>query len=104
VVEVWDTTAADPRLLVFLKSYRNTIPVPSHWCTKRKFLQGKRGLEKPPWQLPSFIEATGIQKLRDAYGEKEDQKKLKQKTKDKVGLFKLNPFDPQRLKAPGVNL
>ena len=30
----------------------------------------------------SFIEATGIQKLRDAYADKEDGKKLKQKTKD----------------------
>ena len=84
VVEVWDTTAADPRLLVYLKAYRNTIPVPQHWCQKRKFLQGKRGLEKPPWQLPAFIEATGIQKLRDAYAEKEEGKKLKQKTKDKT--------------------
>ena len=52
VVVVWDTTAADPRLLVYLKAYRNTIPVPQHWCQKRKFLQGKRGLEKLPWQLP----------------------------------------------------
>ena len=84
VVEVWDTTAADPRLLVYLKAYRNTIPVPQHWCQKRKFLQGKRGLEKLPWQLPAFIEATGIQKLRDAYAEKEEGKKLKQKTKDKT--------------------
>ena len=50
VVEVWDVTAADPGLLVFLKAYRNTIPVPSHWCQKRKYLQGKRGsklLETP---------------------------------------------------------
>ncbi|PNX56466.1 splicing factor 3B subunit 2-like protein, partial [Trifolium pratense] len=39
VVEVWDATAADPKLLVFLKSYRNTVPVPRHWCQKRKFLQ-----------------------------------------------------------------
>ncbi|EFJ22460.1 hypothetical protein SELMODRAFT_416762 [Selaginella moellendorffii] len=39
VVEVWDATAADPRLLVFLKAYRNTVPVPRHWCQKRKFLQ-----------------------------------------------------------------
>jgi splicing factor 3B subunit 2 len=39
VVEVWDATAADPRLLVFLKGYRNTVPVPRHWCQKRKFLQ-----------------------------------------------------------------
>jgi splicing factor 3B subunit 2 len=25
---------------VFLKGYRNTVPVPRHWCQKRKFLQG----------------------------------------------------------------
>lgn len=40
VVEVWDATASDPKLLVYLKSYRNTVPVPRHWCQKRKFLQG----------------------------------------------------------------
>eukprot|EP00240_Pyramimonas_obovata_P000868 CAMPEP_0118934986 /NCGR_PEP_ID=MMETSP1169-20130426/14650_1 /TAXON_ID=36882 /ORGANISM="Pyramimonas obovata, Strain CCMP722" /LENGTH=574 /DNA_ID=CAMNT_0006877957 /DNA_START=33 /DNA_END=1757 /DNA_ORIENTATION=- len=84
VVEIWDTTANDPELLVFLKAYRNTVPVPRHWCQKRKFLQGKRGIEKPPWQLPDFIEATGIAKMRQAYQEKEDSKKLKQKQRDKM--------------------
>mmetsp|Transcript_29786 Transcript_29786/g.41131 ORF Transcript_29786/g.41131 Transcript_29786/m.41131 type:complete len:587 (+) Transcript_29786:190-1950(+) len=84
VVEIWDTTAPDPRLLVAMKATRNTVPVPRHWCQKRKFLQGKRGIEKPPWQLPDFIEATGIAKMRTAYQEKEDQKKLKQKQKDKM--------------------
>ncbi|CAJ2648658.1 unnamed protein product [Trifolium pratense] len=58
VVEVWDATAADPKLLVFLKSYRNTVPVPRHWCQKRKFLQ--------------------------AYIEKEDSKKLKQKQRERM--------------------
>ena len=72
--------------------YRNTIPVPAHWSQKRKFLQGKRGIEKPPWQLPGFIEATGIQKLRDAYAEKEDQKRLKQKGKDRT-TAKLGKID-----------
>jgi hypothetical protein len=115
VVEVWDVTAPDPHLLVFLKvrcwgggaggrgrekgrrtgagrgfvrrppkgrpaspvplpstpprpaalipnppqAYRNTVPVPRHWSQKRKYLQGKRGIEKPPFKLPEFIEATG---------------------------------------------
>ncbi|KAG7553009.1 hypothetical protein ISN45_Aa06g035790 [Arabidopsis thaliana x Arabidopsis arenosa] len=40
VVEVWDATSADPKLLVFLKSYRNTVPVPRHWSQNRKYLQG----------------------------------------------------------------
>lgn len=82
VVEVWDSAANDPRLLVFLKAHRNTVPVPRHWSQKRAFLQGKRGLEKAPWELPDFIRATGIQKIRDHYAEKEDLKSLKQKSKD----------------------
>uniref|UniRef100_A0A803LPT9 PSP proline-rich domain-containing protein n=1 Tax=Chenopodium quinoa TaxID=63459 RepID=A0A803LPT9_CHEQI len=84
VVEIWDATAHDPKLLVFLKSYRNTVPVPRHWCQKRKYLQGKRGIEKQPFQLPDFIAATGIEKIRQAYIEKEDSKKLKQKQRERM--------------------
>eukprot|EP00276_Gloeochaete_wittrockiana_P008759 CAMPEP_0184652234 /NCGR_PEP_ID=MMETSP0308-20130426/9930_1 /TAXON_ID=38269 /ORGANISM="Gloeochaete witrockiana, Strain SAG 46.84" /LENGTH=597 /DNA_ID=CAMNT_0027086995 /DNA_START=81 /DNA_END=1874 /DNA_ORIENTATION=- len=84
VVESWDVTATDPRLLVYLKAYRNTVPVPRHWCQKRKYLQGKRGIEKAPFKLPDFIEATGIAKIRASYQEKEDQKKLKQKQREKM--------------------
>ena len=29
--------------------------MPRHWCFKRKYLQGKRGIEKPPFDLPDFI-------------------------------------------------
>ncbi|XP_048540969.1 splicing factor 3B subunit 2-like isoform X2 [Triticum urartu] len=64
VVEVWDGNAPDPKLLVCLKSCRNTVPVPRHWCQKRKYLQGKRGFQKQPLQLPDFIAATGIEKIR----------------------------------------
>jgi hypothetical protein len=59
VVEVWDIRARDPKLLVFLKAYRNTVAVPRHWSQKRKYLQGKRGIEKPPFELPSYIQETG---------------------------------------------
>lgn len=52
VVEYFDRDARDPRLLVYLKSYRNTVPVPSHWNAKRDYLAGRRGLEKTPYQLP----------------------------------------------------
>ena len=31
------------------------MSVPRHWCAKRKYLQGKRGIEKPPFDLPDFI-------------------------------------------------
>ena len=54
----------------------NAVPVPRHWSQKRAFLAGKRGIEKPPFKLPAFIEATGIAKLRDSYAEREEQKSL----------------------------
>jgi len=81
VVEVWDVTSSDPKLLVFLKSYRNSVAVPRHWCNKRKYLQGKRGIEKSGFSLPDFIEATGIAKMRAAYEEKENEKSAKQKAR-----------------------
>lgn len=84
VVEMHDVTARDPKLLVHLKATRNTVPVPRHWCFKRKYLQGKRGIEKPPFELPDFIKRTGIMEMRAALQEKEDQKTLKAKMRDKV--------------------
>lgn len=84
VVEMHDVTAKDPKLLVLLKAARNTVNVPRHWCFKRKYLQGKRGIEKTPFELPDFIKKTGIMEMRAALQEKEDQKTLKTKMRDKV--------------------
>lgn len=79
-----DVTANDPVLLASLKSIRNSVPVPAHWSQKRKYLQGKRGIEKPPFQLPSFIRETGITEMRDAVREKEAAKGLKSKTRERL--------------------
>jgi len=84
VVEMHDVTALDPKLLVSLKATKNTIPVPRHWCAKRTYLQGKRGFEKPAFELPDFIKRTGIQSMREAVQEKDAQKSLKQKMREKV--------------------
>ncbi|KAL7411440.1 hypothetical protein BDY24DRAFT_395876 [Mrakia frigida] len=84
VIEWTDPTARDPRLLVELKSYRNTIPVPGHWSAKRDYLQSKRGMERPPFQLPSYIADTGIATQRDAIKDKEKDQSLKQKTRERV--------------------
>jgi len=84
VVEMHDVTARDPRLLVHLKSTRNTVPVPRHWCFKRKYLQGKRGIEKPPFDLPDFIKKTGIMEMREALQDKEDKQGLKSKMREKA--------------------
>jgi splicing factor 3B subunit 2 len=45
---------------------------------------GKRGIEKPPFDLPEFIKKTGIQEMRAALQEKEEAKGLKSKMREKV--------------------
>merc|ERR1719278_2276080 len=84
VVEMHDVTAKDPNLLVSLKATRNTVPVPRHWCFKRKYLQGKRGIEKAAFDLPDFIKKTGIMEMRAALQEKESEKGMKSKMREKV--------------------
>lgn len=84
VVEWTDVTATDPKMLVQLKSTKNTVPVPGHWAQKRDYLAGKKGIEKPLYQLPSFIADTGIATQRDTIKEKEEQQSLKQKTRERV--------------------
>ncbi|VDP90873.1 unnamed protein product [Echinostoma caproni] len=84
VIEMWDVCARDPLLLAHLKAYRNTVPVPRHWCAKRKYLQGKRGFEKPPFKLPEYIARTGIMEMRQTVQDKDADKTLKTKMREKI--------------------
>jgi splicing factor 3B subunit 2 len=83
-VEWTDVTAPDPRLLLAIKSHRNVVPVPAHWSLKREYLSSKRGIEKPPFALPKYIVDTGIAEMRDAVLEKDAEKTLKQKQRERV--------------------
>ena len=84
LVEAWDITAPDPLFLCELKTLKNTIPVPRHWNQKSKFLQTKRGILKPMFKLPEFIEATGISKLRDPFSERDGSKMVREKMKERM--------------------
>ncbi|KUL85814.1 hypothetical protein ZTR_07313 [Talaromyces verruculosus] len=84
LVEWTDTSAPDPRLLVHIKAHRNVVPVPTHWSLKREYLSSKRGIEKPAFALPKFIQETGISEMRDAALEKQEQATLKQKQRERV--------------------
>ena len=92
VLEMHNVTARDPRLLVHLKSTRNTVPVPRHRCFKRKYLQEKIVIEEPPFDSPDFIKKTGIMEMRKALQEKEDAKGMKSKRceKDRPNLGKID--------------
>lgn len=84
VVEWADVTSRDPFLLVELKAYRNTVMVPRHWNAKRKYLAGKRGFERPPFELPDFIKRTGIMEMRETMWEKEEHQSLKNKMRERT--------------------
>lgn len=84
LVEAHDVTAADPEFLIALKAIPGTTPVPRHWGRKRKYLQGKRGFEKPPFQLPDFITKTGIAEIRDTIADDEAKQSAKQKNRSRV--------------------
>lgn len=83
-VQWWDVDAPDPWLHLRIKEMKNIVPVPDHWNVKREYLSSKRGIEKPQFQLPKFIADTGIAEMRDAQLEKEAEKTLKQKQRDRV--------------------
>ena len=82
LVENWDVTAPDPKFLFQLKQVRNSVLVPKHWAHKRRYLQYKRGIHKRPFQLPEFIENTGINRIR----QKNDDagKSLKQRMRERI--------------------
>ena len=90
LVELWDTTSKEPEYLITIKSIKNTIPVPSHWLNKRKFLYSRKGIETNTYVLPNNIKNTGISELRDP--DVIDSRILKIKAKDKVNP-KINKFN-----------
>lgn len=83
-VEQWDITARDPLLLAHLKSLPNSVSVPVNWRHKRKYLQGKRGMEKLPFKLPDYIEETGVSAVRDAESDANAAKTAKQKARERI--------------------
>lgn len=92
-VEWFDVDAPDPFLVVKLKTMPNAVDVPSHWQQKKEYLSSKRGVERPPFKLPRYIEDTGIAEMRN-----HDAESLKKLQRDRVQpkMGKLD-IDYQRL-------
>jgi splicing factor 3B subunit 2 len=84
LVEWTDVSSTDPKLLIAIKGSKNVIPVPTHWSLKREYLSSKRGIEKPPFALPKFIQETGIAEMRDAVLEKQAEMTMRQKQRERV--------------------
>ena len=86
VIEPEDVASPAPLFLASLKGHPNYVPVPRHWRNKRGYLQGKRSVEGSTYQLPDYIAATGIQEVRQAAIEAEENRSLKQ-----IGRAKMRP-------------
>jgi splicing factor 3B subunit 2 len=84
LVEWTDVSSSNPQLLIAIKGAKNVIPVPTHWSLKREYLSSKRGIEKPPFALPKFIQETGIAEMRDAVLEKQAEMTMRQKQRERV--------------------
>ncbi|ELP88528.1 hypothetical protein EIN_344880 [Entamoeba invadens IP1] len=82
LVEFHDANSREPELLIELKSMKNAVPIPQHWCQRKRFLSGRR--EKEAYRLPDYIEATGVGQLRQAYLDQEQDLKMKQKMREKM--------------------
>lgn len=85
LVEACDVNSPDPLFLLTLKAVTPfSVPVPVHWSSKRKFMANKRGVDRVPYKLPDFIEATGIARIRATVIRKEQEKTLKAKQREKI--------------------
>ena len=84
LVEAIDVTAPDPHFLIWLKSLPNVVGVPVHWSSKRKYMANKRGVDRVPYRLPNFIEATGIARIRAAVIQKEQERTMKARQREKI--------------------
>jgi len=85
LVEPHDIASSEPELLNYLKAYKNTIPVPKHWSVKKRYLQGKRGIEKVAYILPDYIQATGIVALREKVKNKPLKLQARERMNPKLG-------------------
>lgn len=91
LVEWYDADAPDPRFLVYIKSLKNVIPVPSHWTLKREYLSNKRSNDRNAFQLPQFILDTGIADMRDPLDDDENLKKeMRLRVQPKMGKLDLD--------------
>lgn len=83
IVDIHDIDSKDPYLLISIKSQANIIPIPINWSFKRDYLSSKRGIEKLPFQLPKYIQSTGISEMR-SIDNNDENIKLRQKQRDKI--------------------
>lgn len=94
LVESTDADSSDPRLLVYIKSQHNMIGIPPHWKSNKSLLKQRRAFEdNGPFELPKFIQDTGILEMRDSSGRDEDtsmKDRMRQRVQPKMSQLDLD--------------
>lgn len=85
----YDADAPDPYLVVQLKTRVNAVDVPGHWLQKKEYLSMRRGVERPPFKLPKFIEDTGIAEMRN-YDPESLKKSQRERVQPKMGKLDID--------------
>ncbi|KAI8872649.1 DUF382-domain-containing protein [Ramicandelaber brevisporus] len=100
LVDGMDANADEPLLHVALKSMRGSVPVPSHWASRSKYLKSKRIQQARTYELPDYIKATGVMQMRELALEKDAEKTLRSRMREHVmpKLGRMN-LDYEKLRA-----
>ncbi|CAI5756211.1 unnamed protein product [Candida verbasci] len=89
IVDWSDADSKDPYLLISIKSHPNIIQVPSHWNSKKDYLSSRKGFDKMPFQLPSFIKETGIEEMRQV-NDRSLRQSQREKTQVRMGKLDID--------------
>ena len=91
LVEVHDPNSHDPLFLVQLKAVRNGVPIPRHWCQKRRYLSLKRASGKSTFELPPVIAELGVARTRKEFLDKDaDKKAVGESTRSRVARIQVD--------------
>lgn len=89
LVEMDDCNPPDPIFLVHLKAYRNTDQIPTHWREVRNYLSSKRDVPKLSYELPKYIQDTGIQSLLES-NDTFLRRRMQENVRPKLGKLNLD--------------
>ncbi|MDP2436276.1 MAG: DUF382 domain-containing protein [archaeon] len=79
-----DANAEDPLFLLLAKRLPGTVGVPGHWVQKKGFLRRQRAGEVPAYQLPPYVQATGVAEMREALRARDGDKTARQLARERV--------------------
>eukprot|EP00924_Labyrinthula_sp_SR-Ha-C_P014007 maker-scaffold_5-snap-gene-20.11-mRNA-1 protein AED:0.00 eAED:0.00 QI:78/1/1/1/1/1/2/12/528 len=96
LVTAHDVNSTDPKFLVYLKSLSNSVPIPTHWDAKHRYLQQNRSRTHTKYSLPDFIRDTSVNRIQKTVNSmsssrnKTAKQLARERTRPKIGMIDLN--------------